>query len=88
MTGPDQSSAPARPPAEPLGLLRRWLGEAAAVPGGGPPAAVVGTGALATAVLATGDGESDRLWVTRSRWAGLISPCSPRAAAGSSPPPR
>jgi dihydrophenazinedicarboxylate synthase len=43
MSSPDQSFAPARPPAEPLGLLRRWLGEAAAVPGGDPPAAVLAT---------------------------------------------
>jgi pyridoxamine-phosphate oxidase len=43
MSSPDQSFAPARPPAEPLGLLRRWLGEAAAVPGGHPPPAVLAT---------------------------------------------
>ena len=42
MSRPDQPSAIARPPAEPLGLLRRWLGEAA-VPGGDPPAAVLAT---------------------------------------------
>lgn len=46
MTSLDLSAAP---PAEPLGLLRRWLGQAAADPGGDPSA---------TAVLATVNGDA------------------------------
>src|ERR1700727_437711 len=42
MSRPDQPSAPAWPPAEPLGLLRRCPGEPA-VPAGTPPAALLAT---------------------------------------------
>src|ERR1700761_8438442 len=46
MSRPDQPSAPTRPPAVPLGLLRRWLRGGRAgppAPGCAPPAAVLAT---------------------------------------------
>jgi pyridoxine/pyridoxamine 5'-phosphate oxidase len=80
MSRPDQSSAPARPAAEPLGLLPRWLGEAAAGPGGDPPAVVLAT--------VNEDELRTRARDLAEQATGRISPYRPWAAAGTSPPPR